>query len=1068
MAITSYDDSINKKISSLMQLYKKRDKKDVTDQFIGKLGIALESSSGNGAGQKLVRCVPEFIGYKIFLQNLQFSRVGLDEVLNKMKCSGEYDVNSMITLRNLYERFQKSFWKIVENGLLLSCRDSHRNKISDDIKNIAQRIQNGKINIETGIFDLICNTFAYWSLTDMEGYDSTPNEDSTNSRRYILQPHAGQILVIFRLLGLDSIEKVSKGWSLNIFNNWLLSRVIPATPSKITLLNHFAEIKTGEGKSIVLAVLSIVLALLNFDVDIACYSSYLTERDRDSFKDLFAAFGIKDQIKYDTFKNLCENILDSNGNIRNLMVDTILGKRQGPFQPVVNGNQRHRVLLIDEVDVLFGSGFFGKGYKILTTLEGSKIEVIKGFVDKIWSIRDGHTNQIWEELIVSTEYINCLNKFSEWPFLIENCAKLMLHDVLDKEHKFDKLSNEGIGYFDDDNNITYNLRHGYKTMFAYIKAHIADQKSVSFAQVEAQKNILVNVATLSYAELPKLYSFVLGVTGTLSTLSEKEIALLNSEYSVNRFTNMPSAYPVDNTLFTNTPSAYPVDSLAFKGKLGIDILRCPGNSFYEKLVEEINKQSKPFGERNIRNKIYKKDIKRPVLVFFQNNAAIAACLENNVVKDFLKDKEHTKLDTHTSTIKERDVIIDQAVSQGRITFVIAAFGRGTDFCYNNKDIDDIGGIHVIQTFLSSEESEEIQIMGRTKRQGHPGSYSLVLRDQEFEIGGISFYELTNLTNGQEIHTLIKSNRKQVYDGKFEAKKKLVASQLAEHEISQRIIKSLYDYNVGELKKLIQERNKVRIEFTAKVVRTIFLIDGTMSMSNFFDKCKSNIKEIIRRVYNLLSSLSPKPNVVVEIQFVVYRNYNSPSNLLLQASNWSSDPQTLFEFIDHSKVSGGYYNEAIEVGLWHVNRELDRGSNVTQVILIGDMPPNTEAEIDLKRQCHGGESYWEKTIFKKKVFYKTELDKIARRQIPIHCFYLEDMNGTLLAQAAFEEVARRTDNKQNPGLRTRCGRLNLDDEEFVSSIAARLVENIQIYGGITENLYAKYVKDHPFTDIGFVK
>ena len=39
------------------------------------------------------------------------------------------------------------------------------------------------------------------------------------------------------------------------------------------------QISTGEGKSVVLAGLSVFLALVGFDVYEACYSKYLSERD---------------------------------------------------------------------------------------------------------------------------------------------------------------------------------------------------------------------------------------------------------------------------------------------------------------------------------------------------------------------------------------------------------------------------------------------------------------------------------------------------------------------------------------------------------------------------------------------------------------------------------------------------------------------------------------------------------------------------------------------------------------------------------------------------------------------
>lgn len=48
-----------------------------------------------------------------------------------------------------------------------------------------------------------------------------------------------------------------------------------------------AEIGTGEGKSIVLAVVSAYLAVVGFNVRCVCYSQYLSERDEDVFSKLF-------------------------------------------------------------------------------------------------------------------------------------------------------------------------------------------------------------------------------------------------------------------------------------------------------------------------------------------------------------------------------------------------------------------------------------------------------------------------------------------------------------------------------------------------------------------------------------------------------------------------------------------------------------------------------------------------------------------------------------------------------------------------------------------------------------
>jgi preprotein translocase subunit SecA len=54
------------------------------------------------------------------------------------------------------------------------------------------------------------------------------------------------------------------------------------------------------------------------------------------------------------------------------------------------------------------------------------------------------------------------------------------------------------------------------------------------------------------------------------------------------------------------------------------------------------------------------------------------------------------------------------------------FSRGTDFILEDKSIIEAGGFHVIQTYISKDESDYVQVNGRTARQGKKGSYQMVL------------------------------------------------------------------------------------------------------------------------------------------------------------------------------------------------------------------------------------------------------------------------------------------------------------------------------------------------------
>lgn len=70
----------------------------------------------------------------------------------------------------------------------------------------------------------------------------------------------------------------------------------------------------------------------------------------------------------------------------------------------------------------------------------------------------------------------------------------------------------------------------------------------------------------------------------------------------------------------------------------------------------------------------------------------------------------------------RNPLINYAGTRNRITLISSAFSRGTDFTVFDNDINEKGGMHVIQTYVSKNYSDFIQIAGRTARQGKKGSF----------------------------------------------------------------------------------------------------------------------------------------------------------------------------------------------------------------------------------------------------------------------------------------------------------------------------------------------------------
>ena len=81
------------------------------------------------------------------------------------------------------------------------------------------------------------------------------------------------------------------------------------------------QIKTGEGKSVILGIMSLLLALLGNEVNSVCYSQYLKDRDYADFKELFEAFEVAELVSYGTFSEISEKLINEKGDIRELVAD---------------------------------------------------------------------------------------------------------------------------------------------------------------------------------------------------------------------------------------------------------------------------------------------------------------------------------------------------------------------------------------------------------------------------------------------------------------------------------------------------------------------------------------------------------------------------------------------------------------------------------------------------------------------------------------------------------------------------------------------------------------------------
>ena len=225
-------------------------------------------------------------------------------------------------------------------------------------------------SLKDEIPELMSHIFAVWTLKNSQHYNASRGIDE--NKAYLLMPHVGQVISIFRMFGIGYSKKSDK-------------------------YDNLIQIGTGEGKSVVMAVAASIFALIGYDVNCSCYSEYLSSRDKQAFASVFEALGIEDHIEYGTFNKLCEKVLQ------------MIFENKSYLSPIITKRgARSKVLLIDEVDVFLSEKYYGGLYLPSVYLNDS---YIKNLLDEIWR------NKNVSPLVLNTvkampAYTYCAMKFS--------------------------------------------------------------------------------------------------------------------------------------------------------------------------------------------------------------------------------------------------------------------------------------------------------------------------------------------------------------------------------------------------------------------------------------------------------------------------------------------------------------------------------------------------------------------------------------------------------------------------------------------------------------------------------
>ncbi len=1041
------------------------------NRFIMSLAEKLRDEE-SGYGAKLVADQPVFAGMMTAERNRATKSQGINYVLAHLEVIDEKSGRAR-TLRsdetqwyaNQYKEFLTKYDKIIKTYItpemdFLKFSKVHLNALHVELlsqvaKLAIQRDLGGDIiwsnKIISAMPTLCAYLFAIWSLKESTSFFDATNTDT--SEDYLKQPHPAQLVAIFQML--SQFGSSSQG-----------------------LQSHFNEVLTGQGKSVVLAVTASLLVLLGFAVDVGCYSEYLSGRDASTFEWMFKLLKVDPYIKYGTFNQLSENMLNETGDLRDLMravVDSpsseVAAADPGPSnaghgrgagvsastaakaKPSNHHHDRQTIALVDEVDSLV-TAFFGHLYQPYFLLQSNKIDYL---LDAIWTRHRNGTLRFLSDIYRLPEYKALSVQYKHCEYILRCAAREMYEDLSkykrEQGHDF-YVNSSGELYYKHFDGTTMSKSIGYRTYWA-----CRDSAHVTPTYRKKHQGIKVTCGAYSYVDLmldqavnhgrPR-YRAMLGVTGTLRELTPVEKSVVKEVFGIKGASYIPSAHGKTKLIFNE----------------GQHVKVVANDEFARNLYQEIT-----FSRLGIR------DVKacvRPVLCFFDTEEELESFYQSKEFQGYRKQGALRMTAKTITNAKERDAFISKATRLGQITLAVKEHGRGSDFILSAKKILMNGGMQVIDAFVPETEAEQRQHQGRAGRMGQDGSFAMVIKESEL----INKFQLTTgdikrARDNGKLYELISNARNKKFTAGYQ---ELVdeSQQMKEqvHTPSMALLNTLRDAAASREDKVAAHKYTIvggGAQVEQREANVLVLFDATGSMGNLIDALKATLIAVVTTLDDILG----EHNCTFKLQMASYKDYHQrPGGALQAMSGWTCDATLLSEFISSAKASGGGGNstEAVELGLYHANQLASAGEDrLDHVILIGDEPPtDSQDKINGLRQKYDPENNATGAYINVR-YYEREVEDLKAKGVPVSTFftrtrkfeYLKDSEtDEYLTQRAFKQIADETGgesgelNLSNSDEAVRAvtdlfarkviGEIAADDDSFANDLMSKFRTRMQQY------------------------
>ena len=591
-----------------------------------------------------------------------------------------------------------------------------------------------------------------------------------------------------------------------------------------------AEMKTGEGKTLVATLPAYLNSLTGNGVHIITVNDYLAKRDCNWMSSLYNFLGLSTGVVFSG-----QNIEDKKNAY---MADIIYGTnnefgfdylRDNMVYSLKEKTQNHlEYAIVDEVDSILIDE--ARTPLIISGATSESSKLYKKINALVKNLKEGQEDDLQSDFF--------LDEKSRQAYLTENG-----HETYEKLLIKNKIINSSESLYDPNNiNLLHYIGTGLRAHYLFIKDVdyiVEDSKVIIIDEftgrkmpgrrwgdglhqaIEAKENLVIEnenqtLASITFQNYFRLYKKLAGMTGTADTEAQEFQEIYKLEVVV---------IPPHKKMIREDYS---------------DLVYLTMKEKYDAIIEDvkncqINKQPVLIGTASIESSEY----------------LSKSLTKQNISHNVLNAKQHEK----------ESMIIENAGSEGTVTIATNMAGRGTDIVLggkkdekksewitSNEKVKESGGLHVIGTERHESRRVDNQLRGRSGRQGDPGSsrFYLSLEDNLMRIFASDkvsmFMKKIGMEEGEAIEhkwvtRAISNAQKKVEGHNFDIRKHLLDYDDVANEQRKYIYSKRNDF--------LKDSNRIKI--TNEIIEEVF---ANLMEESINSETTNDIDDILQRDFNI--------------------------------------------------------------------------------------------------------------------------------------------------------------------------------------------------------------------------